>query len=82
MTGLLGKLKNVFSRAPAPSMDELRAVFKRRYQAFKMLLAANNTALQLMSDMESAAYGNYMALKPVTPGIELSPLVTSKNAAE
>ena len=59
MTGLLGKLKNVFSRAPAPSMDELRAVFKRRYQAFKMLLAANNTALQLMSDMESAAYGNY-----------------------
>ena len=24
-----------------------------------MLLAANNTALQLMSDMESATYGNY-----------------------
>ena len=59
MTGLLGKLKKVFSRTPAPSGDELRAVFKRRYQAFKMLLAANNTALQLMSDMESAAYGNY-----------------------
>ncbi len=59
MTGLLGKFKKIFSRAPAPSMDELRAVFKRRYQAFKMLLAANNTALQLMSDMESATYGNY-----------------------
>lgn len=59
MTGLLAKLKSVFSRPPAPTVEELRAVFRRRYQAFKMLLAANNTALQLMSDMESAAYGNY-----------------------
>jgi pyruvate, water dikinase len=59
MAGFFGKIKKVFARAPAPSVDELRAVFKRRYQAFKMLLAANNTALQLMSDMESAAYGNY-----------------------
>ena len=34
-------------------MEEMRAAFKARYHAFKLLLAANNTALQLMTDMEA-----------------------------
>ena len=57
MANLFQKLKNLFSGGepePALSMEELRAVFKARYHAFKLLLAANNTALQLMTDMEAA----------------------------
>ena len=38
LMGFLGKLKKVFARAPAPSVEELRTVFKRRYQAFRKLL--------------------------------------------
>ncbi len=44
---------------PALSMEELRAVFKAKYHAFKLLLAANNTALQLMTDMEAARRGHH-----------------------
>jgi pyruvate,water dikinase len=40
-------------------MEELRAVFKARYHAFKLLLAANNTALQVMTDMGAALRGNH-----------------------
>ena len=39
-------------------MEELRTVFKTKYHAFKLLLTANNTALQLMTDMEAALHGN------------------------
>ena len=57
MGKLLQRLKNLFAGGepqPTPSVEELRAVFRARYHAFKLLLAANNTALQLMTDMESA----------------------------
>jgi pyruvate,water dikinase len=62
MVKLFQRLKSMFSGAapePALSMQELRAVFKARYHAFKLLLAANNTALQLMTDMEAALHGKH-----------------------
>jgi pyruvate,water dikinase len=62
MTGFIKKLKSLFSRgesAPPLSLDELRTAFKGKYHAFKLLLAANNTALQLMTDMEAALHGNH-----------------------
>ena len=57
MANLFQRLKSLFAGKepePALSMEELRAAFKARYHAFKLLLAANNTALQLMTDMEAA----------------------------
>ena len=57
MANLFQRLKSRFAGKepePALSMEELRAVFKARYHAFKLLLGANNTALQLMTDMEAA----------------------------
>ena len=62
MATLFQRLKSIFSGAepkPALSMEELRAVFRARYHAFKLLLAANNTALQLMTDMEAALRGKH-----------------------
>lgn len=62
MANLFKRLKSLFSGGkPAPplSLDELRAVFQAKYHAFKLLLAANNTALQLMTDMEAALHGNH-----------------------
>jgi pyruvate,water dikinase len=41
------------------SLEELRAVFKARYHGFKLLLAANNNALELMTDMEAALRGSH-----------------------
>ena len=57
MANLFQRLKSLFAGKepePALSMEELRAAFQARYHAFKLLLAANNTALQLMTDMEAA----------------------------
>src|SRR5665647_2697414 len=57
MANLIQRLKSLFAGGepePALSMEELRAAFQARYHAFKLLLAANNTALQLMTDMEAA----------------------------
>jgi pyruvate,water dikinase len=62
MANLFQRLRNIFAGgepAPALSMEELRAAFKARYHAFKLLLAANNTALQLMTDMEAALRGRH-----------------------
>jgi pyruvate,water dikinase len=61
MANLLQRLKTWFSAgepATPVSMEELRASFKARYHAFKLLLAANNNALQLMTDMEAALRGS------------------------
>lgn len=44
---------------PALTREELRAAFKARYHSFKLLLASNNTALQLMTDMEAALRGQH-----------------------
>jgi pyruvate,water dikinase len=62
MANLFQRLKSIFFEAepePALAMEELRAVFQARYHAFKLLLAANNTALQLMTDMEAALRGQH-----------------------
>jgi pyruvate,water dikinase len=61
MSGILQRLKGILGGGkpgPEPSMEELRTVFKTKYHAFKLLLNANNTALQLMTDMEAALHGN------------------------
>jgi pyruvate, water dikinase len=62
MANLFQRLKSLFAgKEPEPtlSMEELRAAFRARYHAFKLLLAANNTALQLMTDMEAALRGKH-----------------------
>ncbi len=61
MANLLKRLKSIFTGgepAAALSVEELRSVFKTRYHAFKLLLAANNNALQLMTDLEAALHGS------------------------
>jgi len=62
MTNLLQRLKSYFSREqppePAAAMEELRQAFRAKYHAFKLLLSANNAALQLMADMEATLHGN------------------------
>ena len=62
MAGIFQRLKSIFSGGepePPVSLEELRAAFKTKYHAFKVLLNANNTALQLMTDMEAALHGNF-----------------------
>jgi pyruvate,water dikinase len=61
MGSFLQQLKGLFARdraAPAQAVEELRAVFRAKYHAFKLLLAANNAALQIMTDMEAALHGS------------------------
>jgi pyruvate,water dikinase len=62
MGPLFKRLKRYFSGGkaePALSLEEMRSAFKAKYHAFKLLLAANNAALQLMTDLEAALHGNH-----------------------
>jgi pyruvate,water dikinase len=63
----MGILKNILTKLPfrsrkekfsAANVEELRTAFKDRYHSFKVLLAANNKALEIMADMEEALRGN------------------------
>lgn len=38
--------------------EDLRAAFRRRYHSFKLLLTANNRALEIMTELETALKGN------------------------
>jgi len=60
MAGFLQRLKTMFSREqppPAEAMEEFRRAFRAKYHDFKLLLNANNTALQLMAEMETTLHG-------------------------
>ncbi len=46
--------KPVSSHTQPLSDEELRQEFQRRYHSFKLLLTANNKALEIMSELESA----------------------------
>lgn len=59
--GFLQRLKTVFARKeerpPAEAMEEFRRLFRAKFLAFKVLLNANNTALQIMAQMETTLHG-------------------------
>lgn len=60
MGGFLQRLKSLFSKPKPPSpeaMEEFRRAFRAKFHAFKLLLNANNTALQLMAEMETTLHG-------------------------
>ena len=55
-------LRNFFSkkqRRDSSSVEELRRTFKARYHQFKLLLNANNKALEIMTEMEEALKGTW-----------------------
>ena len=58
---LLNKIFNVLPLRKAvglaSNVDELRTAFRERYHRFKLLLKANNTALEIMAEMEEALNG-------------------------
>ena len=55
--GILQKVKKYFSKEPPPSLEELRDTFRKKYHAFRLLLASNNAALHLMTELELALQG-------------------------
>jgi pyruvate,water dikinase len=57
---LMQRVRNFFSPTPPAQQEDSGQddEFKARYQAFRRLLSANNTALDIMTDLESAALGH------------------------
>jgi pyruvate, water dikinase len=56
--GILQKVKGLFSKKPPTSLEELRDIFRKKYHAFRMLLASNNAVLHAMTELELALRGN------------------------
>lgn len=44
----------------SPVSDEAREIFRRQYAAFQKLLAANNSVLEVMADMEEKLSGEFL----------------------
>jgi len=60
MGTLINGFKKLFIKKPkqdATDVEELRIAFKDRYHSFKLLLNANNRALEVMADIERALQG-------------------------
>jgi pyruvate,water dikinase len=60
MKKLVEFFKNRFKKEPAvegPDAEDLRIAFKERYHHFKLLLNANNSALEIMTGIEQALAG-------------------------
>ena len=55
---LRGWLSGLFRRGDHDPGDDGTALFRSRYHALRLLLAANNKALDTMAEMEEAALGN------------------------
>lgn len=54
---LLKKIIVSKKQKPPPNVEELRTDFKSRYHNFKLLLSANNKALEIMAAIEQALQG-------------------------
>ena len=60
--GVFERLKSLLRREPKQALqgpEELRLAFRGRYHLFKLLLNANNKALDIMAEMEEALKGSW-----------------------